>query len=58
MSAAYGVSIVFIAEHEPLAAAAALAVAVLLHAAWITHALLHPTRSLQDSIAGTRLVPR
>jgi hypothetical protein len=58
MSAVYWAPVLLIQLGSPAAAWLAIGLAILFHAAWIAQALARPTRSLQDAIAGTRLVPR
>jgi hypothetical protein len=36
----------------------ALTIGIVAHGAWIAHAIARPSRSLQDRLAGTQLVPR
>jgi hypothetical protein len=54
----YWTPAMFIELRNPTATYAAVAVALLAHAAWVFHALSRPTQSLQDLALGTRLVPR
>jgi len=57
IAAAYSAPSFLMHAHMPTAAYAAWAVAVLVHAAWVAHAISRPSKSLQDVVAGTQLVP-
>jgi uncharacterized RDD family membrane protein YckC len=54
----YALPCVLIFAGHAMIAYVALAIGVGAHAAWIAHAILRPSRSLQDRLAGTQLVPR
>jgi uncharacterized RDD family membrane protein YckC len=55
---AYWIPLLLIKKGHSATAFALISLAVIVHAAWIAHALSRPTRSFQDFAAGTRLVPR
>jgi hypothetical protein len=54
----YGLPFVLVFYDHTMLGYVALVFGVLAHAAWIAHAITRPSRSLQDRLAGTQLVPR